>query len=313
MDAIDAFLGFIQNLRMYGLEHYDRWYGLYRGVCEDNEDPDMKGRIIVSCPAVAGDELLADWAWPVALGAGAQAGIFHVPAEGDPVMIAFENGDSRFPMYVGGWWGKPDGVLDTPSSCQKNPPTTRAWTTPNGHAIEFSDDPGKESVTIKWHQSKDNSPDGEDRYSFISVDKDGSVQVQDHTGTSILLNAADGKEGVTIRDSNGNIVSTDKDGIKLVQKDGVYVEAKKDLIQLAGKSVTVAAEAFGVTGGSTLGDGGTEPFVLGNKLLELWGKAVTIFATHTHPTSSPGAPTGPPAGAWPAYTPDVNSTTNKGK
>lgn len=313
MEAIDGLLDFLDTLRSDGLEAYDRWYGLYRGVCEDNEDPEMQGRIIVTCQAVAGDELLADWAWPVSLGAGVQAGVFHVPAVGDGVMLAFENGDSRFPMYVGGWWAKVEGeALETPASCQKGPPTTRAWTTPNGHAIEFSDEPGKESVTLKWHQSKENSPDGEERYSFLAMDKNGSVQAQNHLGTSMLLDAENG--GVTIRDSHGNIISSDEDGVKIVQADGVFVEAKKDLIQLAGKAVTVAAESFGVTGGSTLGDGAQEPIPLGNKLLALWTQAVTIFAGHIHPTGAPGAPTGPPTGApWPAYAADTNSLVNKSK
>lgn len=40
------------------------FFGVYRGVCVDNNDPDDKNRIKLKVPQVLGDAL-SDWAWPV--------------------------------------------------------------------------------------------------------------------------------------------------------------------------------------------------------------------------------------------------------
>lgn len=40
-----------------------KFYGLYRGVCSDNFDPEKRGRIRLVCPQVLGSGV-SDWAWP---------------------------------------------------------------------------------------------------------------------------------------------------------------------------------------------------------------------------------------------------------
>lgn len=40
------------------------FYGVYRGLCVDNQDPDNKSRIKLQVPQVLG-EAISEWAWPV--------------------------------------------------------------------------------------------------------------------------------------------------------------------------------------------------------------------------------------------------------
>jgi len=49
-------------LHHYSLE--DRFFGVYRGVIVDSEDPEGYGRVRVKVPQVTG-ESVTDWAWPI--------------------------------------------------------------------------------------------------------------------------------------------------------------------------------------------------------------------------------------------------------
>lgn len=312
MDAIEYIRNFFENIRMVGLEKYGVWYSSYRGVVISNEDPAKKGRIVASCAPVSGDDPLGGWVVPKYGPAGAGHGIFHAPEEGDGVWIEFEHGNPAFPMYVGGWWAQEDddgtlGDLETPEDGQLNPPTTRTWTTPAGHAISFNDKPGEYAVKIQWHNPDD------DTYSFVNIDKDGSVQAANHQGTMWHLNARDGEEGITVIDKHGNTYASDENGIKVMQRDGTYLNLTEDTVHIVGKNVVVSGESVNMAvGGVSIGDGAQEPLVFGNKLLALWTKAMTAFVAHLHPTSAPGVPTGPPTGLpFPTYTPDTNSLKNK--
>ncbi len=308
--AFDIINSILDNIMLYGIEYYGRFYSTYRGIVVSNEDPEKQGRILAKVPELTGDESLGRWAWPKGVPAGPQFGLFHPPDEGAAVWIEFEHGDLEAPIYSGGWWAKEEGggQLETPTDLQKNPPTAKGWYTSTGQALMFEEEKDKEQVRLQWHGVSKNN------YSFIVIDKNGSIQIQNHQGTMLYLNAEDGKEGITLIDKHGNMMASDKDGIKMVQKDGTLVDLQKDLVQVIGKKVTVATESLGVTGGTTLGQGAVDGIPLGNKLLALWTQAVTIFATHIHGTTAPGAPTSPPTGApWPTYSADVNSRTNKVK
>ena len=49
----------------------DVHYGIYRGICKENEDPENYKRIKLIVPQVLGNAL-SEWAWPVGEG-GARA------------------------------------------------------------------------------------------------------------------------------------------------------------------------------------------------------------------------------------------------
>jgi type VI secretion system (T6SS) baseplate-like injector VgrG len=80
------------------------FYGKYRGQVVNNLDPEMKGRILATVPAVSGFIPLS-WAMPCVPGAGLNTGMFTVPPIGAGVWIEFEGGDPDYPIWVGGFWG----------------------------------------------------------------------------------------------------------------------------------------------------------------------------------------------------------------
>ena len=74
----------------------DRCFGIYRGICVDNLDPQAAGRVMVQVPAMLGDR--AVWAMPCRpLGSPSGA----PPAVGGHVWVMFENGDVNHPVAMG--------------------------------------------------------------------------------------------------------------------------------------------------------------------------------------------------------------------
>lgn len=110
----------------------DRFYGKYRGLVTDVEDPDGLGRIVAKVPEVF-DEEETPWAMPCVPFAGEGHGLVLLPEIGDGVWIEFESGDTSRPIWTGGWWG--DGELPAPGAKK-----TRALVTTAGHKFVLDDD-----------------------------------------------------------------------------------------------------------------------------------------------------------------------------
>lgn len=109
--------------------------GIYRGICVNNNDPEGFNRITALVPQVFGNSTSAtDWAWPcyppgwtatpsalvqthpsvtidtvdshgdsvsVVVPAENHALVFVTPNPGDQVWIAFEGGDTEYPIWMG--------------------------------------------------------------------------------------------------------------------------------------------------------------------------------------------------------------------
>lgn len=80
-----------------------KYFGKYRGLVSDIEDPDGLGRIVAEVPAVYG-EALSPWAMPCVPFAGPSHGLALMPEVGDGVWIEFEAGDLGRPIWSGCWW-----------------------------------------------------------------------------------------------------------------------------------------------------------------------------------------------------------------
>ncbi len=98
--------GFVDLVRKYGLEYFGLFYGSYRGIVVNNQDPLNLGRVQVRIPQIAADNKVEYWAWPKGQPAGVDFGDFMIPPKGSPVWIEFENGNARHPIWNGGHWGK---------------------------------------------------------------------------------------------------------------------------------------------------------------------------------------------------------------
>jgi hypothetical protein len=73
-----------------------RFYGIYRGVVTNSNDPTNQKRLKVNVPQVLGTEETG-WAWPFR-----PAGVrIEAPVVGQGVWVAFEGGDASFPVWLG--------------------------------------------------------------------------------------------------------------------------------------------------------------------------------------------------------------------
>ena len=111
---------------------YSRYFGKYRGLVKQVDDENNQGRITATVPEVFGDKE-SPWAFPSALLAGPNYGLFMLPKEGDGVWIEFEAGDLARPIWSGFWWAK----NEMPKDAKEN---VRILVTPGGHKIILDDD-----------------------------------------------------------------------------------------------------------------------------------------------------------------------------
>lgn len=90
------------------------FYGMYRGICVNNQDPEGFSRITALVPQVFGNDTVAsDWAWPsfpsgwgeLLTWAQSQGftGDMGLPATSAPVWISFMGGDVNNPIWHGVW------------------------------------------------------------------------------------------------------------------------------------------------------------------------------------------------------------------
>ena len=117
-----------------------RYYGKYRGIVSDNNDPNNLGRVKASVPRLLGDSVTTGWALPAfAYGGAKEQGFFAVADIGAGVWIEFEGGDLRFPIWSGTWYTT-DAI---PESAK---PGKKVLKTKSGHKIVLDDDAN--SLTI---------------------------------------------------------------------------------------------------------------------------------------------------------------------
>jgi hypothetical protein len=77
-----------------------QYFGKYRGKVENNIDPQLQGRIMVSVPAVTGSGTL-NWAMPSVPFAGDGVGFWAIPPNGANVWVEYEGGDPDYPIWSG--------------------------------------------------------------------------------------------------------------------------------------------------------------------------------------------------------------------
>jgi uncharacterized protein involved in type VI secretion and phage assembly len=93
-------------------------YGKYRGTVIDNVDPLQIGRLLVQVPDVS-NVIPSTWAMPCVPFTGIQCGFFVVPPVGAGVWIEFEQGNSDYPIWTGGFWGS---AAEVPALALAGPP-----------------------------------------------------------------------------------------------------------------------------------------------------------------------------------------------
>ena len=188
-----------------------------------------------------------------------------MPDIGAGVWVEFEGGDPDYPIWVGTFWSKPGGTTEVPKPADtQSPPTSKIIATQK-HIVEFADEDGKEAITITDSTNKN----------VVVLDSNG-VSIEDQNGNTITLTSS----GIDVKDGNGNEIALTSSGVDIKDANG-------NEIALAQGGTTISSSAI------SLGQTASQAMVLGTMLESLLTPFFTQIASHTHPTSAPGAPTAP--------------------
>jgi uncharacterized protein involved in type VI secretion and phage assembly len=123
------------------------YFGKFRGVVTDNQDPLMLGRLRARVADQSGSREIG-WATPCAPFGGNKSGFFAVPPKDAGVWIEFENGDPDLPIWSGCWWGS---ATEMPPTLLTPPPPSHKvmLRTPAGHTVLLDDTPGTGGITLE--------------------------------------------------------------------------------------------------------------------------------------------------------------------
>lgn len=121
-----------------------KYFGKYRAIVLDNNDPKKLGRLILQVPELFGLQLKTDWAFPTNgylsaknssgtnpkkppdqhvrnIERDGDKGDFFVPDVADGVWAEFEAGDPCRPLWSGRWWSEPGGGSEAPMLARQKP------------------------------------------------------------------------------------------------------------------------------------------------------------------------------------------------
>jgi hypothetical protein len=204
----------------------------------NNNDPEKRGRIKVTCIALGGDgsselpmwvETALPWGW------------FAIPDVDQQVTVYWSLGSSR-DLYPGQssvsslnvrWGGgtnftAANATNPTPIGeefTERNYGKRRGFKTPNGHVMLFDDTPGDQQIRVTWAGGSKSNP----KTAYWAIDKDGSFIIQDAGGSLLLLNA----EGeASLIHPSGNRLTLTEDGISLVDKHNNAIVMNADGISI---------------------------------------------------------------------------------
>ena len=108
------------------------YFGKYRGVVTDVDDPNNQCRIRATVPALLGEHPCG-WALPAAAFGGDGHGMVMLPKVGSGVWIEFEAGRLDVPIWTGAWWAS--GQRPAPQGAR-----VRVIVSENGHKFIYDDE-----------------------------------------------------------------------------------------------------------------------------------------------------------------------------
>ncbi len=275
----------------------------YAATVTSIDDPENRGRIMVSCVGLAGDE---DAELPMFVEPAFDWGWFYVPDVGEivevEVMEATDEDESYQQFSIDNldihWRGKrfiTDGTIlgenraspVNDAFTSENYGKRRGFATPFGHVLLFDDTEGDTRIFLTL--VKDKPLLGEPTISQILMDSDGSIKL------SVL-----GKQFVHLKENDQLEVSLGDGSHTLIIKPD-QMEFKLG----GGASVKVTgsgADAFAEFGNALV------KVVIGERFEELYNQLKTkldLFDKHIHPTGVGPSGTPTPIIDAPEYDPDV--------
>jgi uncharacterized protein involved in type VI secretion and phage assembly len=119
-------------------------YGVVTAVVSNTQDPDEMGRVKVMYPWL-GLDAEGYWARVSVPMAGKEMGIYFLPEVDDQVLVAFEQGDERFPYVIGSIWSSKD---KPPVKNKDGKNDVCLIKSRSGHTVRLTDEDGKEKIEI---------------------------------------------------------------------------------------------------------------------------------------------------------------------
>jgi uncharacterized protein involved in type VI secretion and phage assembly len=171
--------------------------GVVVGIVTNIQDPDKLGRVKVRFPWLSQEDE-SFWARIAVMMAGKARGTFFLPEVGDEVLVAFEQGDVRFPYVLGALW---NGVDTPPRDNADGKNNLRVIHSRSGHELIFNDEDGKEQIEIKTKG-----------------------------GHQLLLDDTSGSEKILIKDKSGNnsiLIDSAKNAIAFEGKSKISLKAQE--------------------------------------------------------------------------------------
>lgn len=284
--AKTTFGKFFSKLLAFGLEPFGKFYGVYRGEVTKNsklgEGTEGRGMVRIRVPAFGDNDDQDRLAYPMAWRGAGSGGEFYPPEVGTHVWVMCEGGSPEYPVYMGGWFIKDD----VPEEFRNDPPTTRGYVSPGGHALLFDDEDGERKITLRW---KDSPKEG-----YIEWDKDGNLVIETDSGVKVTLkdNPAISK-GFTVEDGTNKVEATPSKmtvshlNEKIEMSSGQLLLDASVLLKLKATQVQIAAQDFQFAG--------SEPAAKGQSLVKLLAEMAALCAGMTMPVV--GAVAGPPTNA----------------
>jgi uncharacterized protein involved in type VI secretion and phage assembly len=120
-----------------------RFYGKYRAIVSNTDDPETLGRLRAQVPEVLQD-VESPWALPCAAYAGPNQGLYAIPPVGAGVWIEFEAGDPSRPIWSGTWWAKDEAPKN--EAAAEPTPARKILRSESGLMVALDDDAKKISV-----------------------------------------------------------------------------------------------------------------------------------------------------------------------
>jgi phage baseplate assembly protein V len=167
-----------------------RYYGVYEALVAEVNDTAKEGRVKVQFPWFD-DQLTSEWCRVRQFYAGNDYGAFFIPEVGDEVLVAFIQGDMRYPIILGGLYnGK-----DKPPTARADDKDQKMIRTKGQHEILMDDTKNKECVRIKTkggHQVTLDDTSGAEKITIIDSKEKNRVEI-DTVANSIKVESSGGK------------------------------------------------------------------------------------------------------------------------
>jgi uncharacterized protein involved in type VI secretion and phage assembly len=176
--------------------------GVAVAIVTDNEDPEGMGRVRITFPFRDTDDE-SSWARVATEMAGSGFGTWFLPEVGEEVLVAFEDGNIRYPFVIGSLY---NGQRPPPQDNSSGSNDVREIRSRSGHVLDFDDSSAS-----------------------------GKVEIETSAGHTITLDDTTGSEKITIEDESGD------NTIEMNSSDGEVSVSADDTISLSAKNIELDA------------------------------------------------------------------------